>query len=137
MPSLEDILANFYSQPLPLCSHSILKTLIQDSEWLFCQLWHLSTTEVVKCCTEINLWTRNRQVEVQPNKRWVKNRKWSILKGLHGTHFLLKRYKTITTLFKNVIIIFSVFKKWFLSHLISGFCKLDIQFQIIYFGILN
>lgn len=32
VPSPEDILANLYSQHLPLCSHSMLKRVIQDSE---------------------------------------------------------------------------------------------------------
>lgn len=41
MPSPVDILTNLYYQPLPLCSHSILKMAIQDSELLFCQLWPL------------------------------------------------------------------------------------------------
>lgn len=71
VPSLEDVMANLYSQLLPLCSHSILKRVTQDSEWLFCQLWHLSTTEVIKCCTEINSWTKNR-LKFSPKKGGLK-----------------------------------------------------------------
>lgn len=94
------------------CVHTqYLRWQYKIQSYYFVSYGHLRTTDVIKICTKINSRTRNRWVEVQHNKRQVKNGKWSTLRSLHRIHsFFFKSYITITTLFRNSFIFLAVFK---------------------------